>query len=230
MLGRTPFEAWHGKKPDLSHLCKVGSHAFTLILKHNPKIYEQSFECILIRYSPNSKSYHLYHPSTHCPFESFHVKFIEQKDDVSHPLYPGCVINIPVTDNPTTATSILPTSSLPSSINTSSPISQASSSSPKHTSVQDEEESAAGDSSPVWGTPPNNTEVFVPLPQNPADVIPVHTDDIVPILTADIDTVPCCSAQTQAPSVKAAENLGIKHIPRVAQAIVESCKAGHCLK
>ena len=64
-LQETPYEAWHRKKPDLSHLHEIGSWAFALILKHNPKIYEQLFECVLIGYSPNSKAYHLYHTSTH---------------------------------------------------------------------------------------------------------------------------------------------------------------------
>jgi len=76
-LGKTPYEVWHGKKPDLSHLREIGLRAFALILKHNPKIYERSFECILVGYSPNSKAYRLYHPTTHWLFESFHVKFIE---------------------------------------------------------------------------------------------------------------------------------------------------------
>ena len=44
-LGKTPYEVWHGKKPDLSHLREIGSRAFALILTHNPKIYERSFEC-----------------------------------------------------------------------------------------------------------------------------------------------------------------------------------------
>jgi len=39
-LQKTLFEAWHGKKPDLSHLWEIGLHAFASILKHNPKIYE----------------------------------------------------------------------------------------------------------------------------------------------------------------------------------------------
>ena len=56
-LQKMPFEAWHGRKPDLSHLWDIGSCAFTLILKHNPKIYEQSFECILVGYSLNLKAY-----------------------------------------------------------------------------------------------------------------------------------------------------------------------------
>jgi hypothetical protein len=64
-LGKTPYEVWHGKKPDLLHLHEIGSRAFALILKHNPKIYKESFECILVGYLPNFKAYQLYHPTTH---------------------------------------------------------------------------------------------------------------------------------------------------------------------
>jgi len=56
-LGKTPYEVWHGRKPDISHLHEIGSRAFTLILKNNPKIYKCSFECILIGYLPNSRAY-----------------------------------------------------------------------------------------------------------------------------------------------------------------------------
>ena len=207
-LGRTPFEVWHGKKPDLSHLREIGSRAFALILKHNPKIYERSFECILVGYSPHSKAYSLYHPSTHRLFESFHIKFIERKDEVSHPLYPGRVVDLPVTDDPVNTT-------LPMSLPTLS----SSASSPKHTSVQDEEEFVTSTSNPVWGGPPHKLEVPVPLLRNPANVVPVPTDniaptddivpaaDIVPVPAADTDIIPRRSARPLVPSTKAAKNL-----------------------
>ena len=58
--GKTPYELWFGRKPSLSHLCKVGCRAFTLIQTHNPKIFQQSTLCILIGYAPNAKAYHLW--------------------------------------------------------------------------------------------------------------------------------------------------------------------------
>ena len=217
-LQKTPFEAWHGKKPDLSHLREIGSRAFALILKHNPKIYERSFECILVGYSPNSKAYRLYHPSTHRLFESFHVKFIERKDNVSQPLFPGRVIDIPVTVDP----------------DNTAPIPISGSSSHKHTSVQDEEEPVTCASSRVWT---NDTEVPVLVPHNPADVpvpadnlVPVPADNLVPIPALDADTAPRRSTRTQVPSSKVAETLGIPHMPRVAQAVAESREAGRRLK
>ena len=148
-LGKTPFEVWHGKKPDLSHLHEIGLHTFALILKHNPKIYECSFKCILVGYSPHSKAYRLYHPSMHCLIETFHIKFIERKDNVSNPLYPGHIIDIPVTD----VSHDMDPSSFSSDSSVSSISSPPSSSSPKHTFVQDEEEPIAIDSGQVWSAP-----------------------------------------------------------------------------
>jgi len=210
-LQKTPFEAWHGRKPDLSHLREIGSQAFALILKHNPKIYEQSFECILVGYSPNLKAYCLYHPPTHRLVESFHVKFIEQKDNVSHSLFPGCVIDIPVT--------------VDSDITTPVPIS--GSFSHKHTSVQDEEEPVTSDSSRVWT---NDTKVPVLLPYNPTDAVPVPADDIVPVPALDADTMPQRSTRAHVPSSRVAKTLGLQQIPRVAQVVAESREAGRHLK
>ena len=171
-LQKTPFEAWHRNRSDLSPLREIGSCAFALILKHNLKIDERSFECILVGYSPNSKAYCLYHPSTHQLFKSFHVKFIEQKDNVSQPLFPGHMMDIPVTVDPDSAMPVL-----------------TSSSSHKYTSAQEEEEPVTSTSSQVWT---NDIEVPVLVPHNPADP-PVPTDNPVPIPALDADTVTRCS-------------------------------------
>ena len=56
--GSMPFTQWYKKKPDLSHLCKIGCQAFVLIQdKNNPKIYQRSIKCILLGYKPNAKAY-----------------------------------------------------------------------------------------------------------------------------------------------------------------------------
>jgi len=175
-----------------------------------------------VGYSPNSKAYHLYHPSTHCLFKSFHVKFIEWKDDVSHPLFLGCIIDIPSTVDPNDTVSTTTPSSSPIPLLTS----QISPSLPKHTCVPDEEESITSGPSPVWE---NKTEVPFPLHNNPANVVPVLADGLVPV-PEDVDPAPCCSACHYAPSTKVAETLGIQHVPRIAQAVVDSRKAGHRLK
>jgi len=130
---------------------------------------------------------------------------------VSHSLFPGHVIDIPVT--------------VDSDITTPVPIS--GSFSHKHTSVQDEEEPITSDSSRVWT---NDTEVPVLLPYNPTDAVPVPTDDIVPVPALDADTVPRRSTQAHVLSSRVAETLGLQQIPRVAQAVAESREAGHHLK
>jgi len=86
----TPFQAYSGTKPNVSHLWEISSCAFVLILnKHNPKVFQCSEECVLIGYSKDSKSYRVYHRASHKVFESFHVVFIESKDDSERTFRPG---------------------------------------------------------------------------------------------------------------------------------------------
>jgi hypothetical protein len=86
----TPYEAYCGLKPDISLLRKIGCCAFILILnKHNLKIFQHSEEHILIRYRKDSKTYHCYHRVTHKVVKSYHVVFIESKDECEVPLRPG---------------------------------------------------------------------------------------------------------------------------------------------
>jgi hypothetical protein len=66
---KTPYEVYHGDKPDLANLREIGSCAFVLILnKHNPKVFQRSEECGLIGYGKDSKSYRCYHRATHKVF------------------------------------------------------------------------------------------------------------------------------------------------------------------
>ena len=110
---RTPFEAFYGHKPDLSHLREIGARAFVLHnIPTNGKISARSFECVLVGYAANSKAYRCYHRPTHRILESFHVRFIESEDSISRPLYPGVVISLPPAADP--ATPVVPPSlSLP---------------------------------------------------------------------------------------------------------------------
>lgn len=134
--------------------------------------------------------------------------FIEQKDNISQPLFPGRVIDIPVAVDPDNTT----------------PVPVVNSLSHKNTSVQDKEEPVTSDW--VWTY---DTKVPVLLPHNPAD-ISVPADDIVPIPALDLDAVPRCSNQPQVLTPKVAEPLGIQHVPHVTQAVAESREAGHRLK
>ena len=86
----TPFEAYHGHRPDISHLREIGCRAFVLILnKHNPKIFQCSEEHVMIGYRKNSKTYRCYHRGTHKVIKSYHVRFIESKDKCEVPFRPG---------------------------------------------------------------------------------------------------------------------------------------------
>jgi hypothetical protein len=117
----TPFEAYHLRKPDISHLREIGCKAFVLILnKHNPKVFQQSEECVLIGYETNSKIYRCYHHATHKVIESYHVVFIESKDQHEVPFCPGVTQGLdeePLSpDTPPTPTSIIPTPTIPTPI------------------------------------------------------------------------------------------------------------------
>jgi hypothetical protein len=86
LQGKTPWELWHGKLPDLSYLREAGCRAFVLIVnKHNPKIYERSIECILLGYEPGMKAYRCYDQKTNQVYISYHVRFLESHDGHSRP-------------------------------------------------------------------------------------------------------------------------------------------------
>src|SRR5882762_1424188 len=86
----TPFEAYHRRKPNISHLREIGCRAFVLILnKHNPKIFQRSKEHVLIGYGKDSKTYRCYHRASHKVVESYHVVFIESKDECKVSFRPG---------------------------------------------------------------------------------------------------------------------------------------------
>lgn len=78
----TPDELWHGRKPDYSYIYEIGCQVFVLILhKHNPKVFVQSIECVLVGYDENSKAYQCYERSTKKVYSSYHVKFIESHNE-----------------------------------------------------------------------------------------------------------------------------------------------------
>jgi len=99
LQNRTPFELWFGRKPSLSHLQEIGCCAFALIPMPVPKSFAQSCSCILIGYSPHSKAYHLWDPTSRRIFNLFHVSFLEHLDDIPSDLLPGTTIKL-VPDSP----------------------------------------------------------------------------------------------------------------------------------
>ena len=102
LINTTPYECWHGHKPDLSHLREIGSRAFVLIQKdHNPKIYARSIECVLIGYSSDSKAYRCYHHESNKVLVSFNVRFIESHEGTpSLPSAQPTTPAIPLDDDP----------------------------------------------------------------------------------------------------------------------------------
>jgi hypothetical protein len=94
--GKTPFELWHGCKPDVSFLREVSCTAYALIQNaHNPKILGRSIKCQLIGYEPNSKSYRLWYPEGRKIISTRNVRFVESHELRPQPLRPGQSLDIP---------------------------------------------------------------------------------------------------------------------------------------
>jgi hypothetical protein len=60
----TPYEAWHGRKPVVSHLRVFGCLAFTKELGHIDKLDDRSTPGVFISYAEGSKAYHILDPGT----------------------------------------------------------------------------------------------------------------------------------------------------------------------
>jgi hypothetical protein len=57
--GRTPYEAWHGRKPAVSHLRVFGCLAFAKELGHVSKLDVRSTPGVFIGYAKGSKAYRI---------------------------------------------------------------------------------------------------------------------------------------------------------------------------
>ncbi|KNZ72123.1 Copia protein [Termitomyces sp. J132] len=78
----TPDKLWYGKKPNYSYICRISCQVFVFIQnKHNPKIYKQSIECVLIGYNQNSKAYRCYDYAAKKVGSLYHMQFIESHKD-----------------------------------------------------------------------------------------------------------------------------------------------------
>lgn len=63
--GRTPYEAWNGRKPNVSHWRIFGSIAYAFALsEQRQKLDDKSIKCIFIGYSEEFKGYRLYNPDS----------------------------------------------------------------------------------------------------------------------------------------------------------------------
>lgn len=78
--GKTPYELWHGKLPDLSHLRVLGARAF--ILKKGPgqnKLDEKSVEGRFVGYSETAKAYRVRRNDTGKVETTRDVRIVEEK-------------------------------------------------------------------------------------------------------------------------------------------------------
>ena len=62
--GRTPYEAWHVRKPAVSHLRVFGCLVFAKELGHISKLDDRSTPGVFIGYAEGSKAYHILDPKT----------------------------------------------------------------------------------------------------------------------------------------------------------------------
>jgi transposase InsO family protein len=62
--GRTPYEAWHGRKPAVSHLRVFDCLAFGKELDHIDKLDDRSTPGVFIGYAEGSKAYRILDPGT----------------------------------------------------------------------------------------------------------------------------------------------------------------------
>jgi hypothetical protein len=60
----TPYEAWHGRKPAVSHLWVFGCLTFTKELGHISKLDDKSTLGMFISYAEGSKAYRILDPGT----------------------------------------------------------------------------------------------------------------------------------------------------------------------
>ena len=59
---QTPYEAWTGRRPMVSHLRVFGCIAYALIKTHSQKFDEKSEKYVFVGYCSESKAYKLYNP------------------------------------------------------------------------------------------------------------------------------------------------------------------------
>ena len=76
--GTTPFEAWHGHKPDVSHLREFGSPVYVLLQgqKKQPKLMPRSKQQIFVGFDDGSKSIKYFNPETRRVLTLRNYKFL----------------------------------------------------------------------------------------------------------------------------------------------------------
>ena len=80
----TPYEAWHGRKPVVSHLRVFGCDAYAHIPRdERSKFDSKTRKCILLGYGEQTKGYRLYDPIQQKVLYSRDVKFNENVEEKS---------------------------------------------------------------------------------------------------------------------------------------------------
>ena len=74
---KMPYEAWHGRKPVVSHLRVFGSLAFAKELNHVGKLDDRSTPGVFIGYAEGVKAYCILDPATQRVRISWDVVFDE---------------------------------------------------------------------------------------------------------------------------------------------------------
>jgi hypothetical protein len=85
--GRTPYEAWHGRKPAVSHLRVFGCLVFGKELGHIDKLDDRSTLGVFIGYAEGSKAYHILDQGTQRVRTMRDVVFDEGRGDGNKSLY-----------------------------------------------------------------------------------------------------------------------------------------------
>ncbi|KAI3655909.1 hypothetical protein MP638_003672, partial [Amoeboaphelidium occidentale] len=73
---KTPFELFHGIKPDISHLHPFGVKCFAKVNEHTTKLESKSTEGHLVGYEPNSKAWRIYNPASRVISITRHAIFV----------------------------------------------------------------------------------------------------------------------------------------------------------
>ena len=76
--GMTPFEVWHGRRPNVDHLRVFGCDAYSHIPKDERGKYDtKARKCILLGYGEETKGYRLYDAEKKRVLHSRDVKFMK---------------------------------------------------------------------------------------------------------------------------------------------------------
>ena len=81
LKGLTPYEAWHGHKPDVSHLREFGCNVWILNeLKNRLKLHLRSHKMIFVGFDDGAKCIRYYNKATRCVKRSRKFKFNKNEE------------------------------------------------------------------------------------------------------------------------------------------------------